>query len=152
MSTVVTTEKEQIYCLESVVRLNPQNKTAQRGLILLGAREASNDIQPVPPVIRDWSKGVKAVIEPPKNFFQRIWANPGFRILSFVGSGVIVIGLVLLAIFGPTRGNTLRLSRYPLHHDRLRPYLPPKLLGQQIHSSFVRPQQLLSDPRRFGCF
>ena len=36
MSAVVDTPKEQIYCLKEALRVDPQNKTAQRGLAILG--------------------------------------------------------------------------------------------------------------------
>jgi tetratricopeptide (TPR) repeat protein len=105
MSTVVSTEKERIYCLESVTRLNPKNRIAQRGLVLLGAREPDHNVQPVPPIIRDWSKDIEATIEQPKNLLQRIWVNPTMRIFSFVASGIILLGLILLALFGTNREN-----------------------------------------------
>jgi tetratricopeptide (TPR) repeat protein len=105
MSTVVTSEKERIYCLESVLRLKPQNHAARRGLVLLGARAPDKYVQPVPPINRDWSKEIESAFEPPKNFLQRIWMNPTMRILSFLGSGVMVIGLILLAIFSSNQEN-----------------------------------------------
>ena len=37
MSAVVATQKEQEYCLRSVLRLDPQNHSAKQGLVLLGA-------------------------------------------------------------------------------------------------------------------
>lgn len=37
MSSVVESDRERIFCLNSVLKLNPNNKTAKRGLALLGA-------------------------------------------------------------------------------------------------------------------
>lgn len=105
MSTVVNTEKERIYCLESVLRFDPGNEPAERGLVLLGARKASKDIRPVPPITRDWSKEIVAAVEPPKNFFQRVWMNPATRILSFLGAGIVVIAFIMLGVFGANREN-----------------------------------------------
>lgn len=129
MSTVVNTEKERIYCLEAVTRLDPQNGSAQRGLVLLGAREAGNDVRPVPPIIRDWSKDIETAVEPPRNIFQRIWINPTLRILSFLGAGVIVIGLILLAVFGTNRENLpsiVRISITPRPTSTMGPTSTPR--------------------------
>ena len=51
MSSVVDSTKEQIFCLQSVLRYDPENQAARRGLILLGALQAE-DIVPIPPVRR----------------------------------------------------------------------------------------------------
>ncbi|MBI3244125.1 MAG: tetratricopeptide repeat protein [Chloroflexi bacterium] len=37
MSSVVESDRERVYCLNAVLKLNPNNKTAKRGLALLGA-------------------------------------------------------------------------------------------------------------------
>ena len=37
MSSVVESDRERIFCLNSVLKLNPNNKMAKRGLALLGA-------------------------------------------------------------------------------------------------------------------
>jgi len=39
LSSVVDTNKERIYCLESALRLDPTNRAALRGLVILGARK-----------------------------------------------------------------------------------------------------------------
>jgi tetratricopeptide (TPR) repeat protein len=39
MSSVVDSERERIYCLESALRLDPTNRAAMRGLVVLGARK-----------------------------------------------------------------------------------------------------------------
>ena len=38
MSAVVESKREKIYCLESALRLDPTNRAAMRGLVILGAR------------------------------------------------------------------------------------------------------------------
>src|SRR3990172_12800557 len=37
MSSVVESDRERIFCLNNALKLNPNNKTAKRGLALLGA-------------------------------------------------------------------------------------------------------------------
>ena len=48
MSAAVETTKERIYCLETALKLDPENATAKRGLVLLGGRAADENIQPFP--------------------------------------------------------------------------------------------------------
>ena len=56
MSTVVDTKKEQVYCLENVLKYDSNNETAVRGLILLGEMPPDETITPVRPVReREWS-------------------------------------------------------------------------------------------------
>jgi tetratricopeptide (TPR) repeat protein len=56
MSTVVDTKKEQIYCLENVLKYAPDNKIATRGLIFLGEMPSDEDVVPVKPVgEREWT-------------------------------------------------------------------------------------------------
>lgn len=55
MSTVVETEKERIFCLESALKIDPQNSTARRGLVMLGAAAPDDSLKPVRPQrTREW--------------------------------------------------------------------------------------------------
>lgn len=101
MSSVVPTTKEQIYCLQNVIRLDPENLAAQRGLILLGKAPA-REILSVPQPRRNWAAQIDEDVEELKGF-QKIMANPILRILVFLGVGIVAIGLILGGIFG-TRG------------------------------------------------
>lgn len=42
MSAVVDTPRERVYCLELAINIDPTNRAAIRGLVILGAREAAN--------------------------------------------------------------------------------------------------------------
>ena len=53
MSSVVETTNEQVYCLQSVERLDPGNSSARQGMILLGALSPGDSVMPVPPVQRE---------------------------------------------------------------------------------------------------
>jgi tetratricopeptide (TPR) repeat protein len=56
MSTVVDTKKEQVYCLENVLKYDSNNEAAVRGLVLLGEIPPDENITPVRPVReREWS-------------------------------------------------------------------------------------------------
>jgi tetratricopeptide (TPR) repeat protein len=101
MSSVVKSKKEQEYCLQNVIRLDPENISARRGLILLG-KLPSDSVVPVPPRRRLWEAGIGEDVEELRGF-RKIMANPVLRILVFLGGGIIFISLLLGGIFG-TRG------------------------------------------------
>ncbi|HEY2979553.1 MAG TPA: hypothetical protein VGJ22_00100, partial [Anaerolineales bacterium] len=46
MSAAVDTTKERIYCLQTALKLDSENATAKRGLVLLGALPPDETIQP----------------------------------------------------------------------------------------------------------
>jgi tetratricopeptide (TPR) repeat protein len=100
MSTLVDTNTERIYCLESALRADPDNEAAKRGLIILGARQAGDDVIPVPPIKRHWEKELGNVVEPPKSLIQRIWDNPILRLVSGIAAAILVIGLILASVYG----------------------------------------------------
>jgi hypothetical protein len=55
MSAVVDTPKERIYCLKEVLRLDPANQAARRGLVILGAAPADPALQvPLSAQRRNW--------------------------------------------------------------------------------------------------
>jgi len=105
MSSVVESPKEIIYCLENALRLDPQNITAQRGLILLGAQPAPDNITPAPIPQRKWTvekeeptnkneelqkaTGIKAIV-----------TNPVLRIILFSFVGIMVLGMIYVGVFG----------------------------------------------------
>src|SRR4030067_1767071 len=62
MSTLVDTNTERIYCLEAALRADPDNEDAKRGLIILGARQAGDDVVPGPIIKRNWEKDVQDVV------------------------------------------------------------------------------------------
>ncbi len=97
MSSVVETSREQVYCLKNVLRLDPQNEAARRGLTLIGAMPADQDMNPTPLVRRQWHVAVQD--EPPQGI-KALWANPVIRI-SFSGTlALVVIALIFAGIFG----------------------------------------------------
>lgn len=110
MSSVVETTKEQIYCLQQVLRLDSENRTAKQGLLMIGALSADETITPVPPVRRDWQS---ELIEQSVPGEKGIWANPILRIAIPVGVGIIVIGLILGGIFGFGRKGSAQIALRP---------------------------------------
>jgi tetratricopeptide (TPR) repeat protein len=95
MSTLVDTNQERVFCLESALRADPDNEAAKRGLIILGAKDAGKDVTPAPLIHRNWEKELEEVAEPPKSLFKRVWENRTLRFSSFFITGFILIGIII---------------------------------------------------------
>ncbi len=117
MSTLVDTNQERIYCLESALRADPDNEAAKRGLIIIGARQAGKDVTPVPPFRRHWEKDLENVVEAPKSLVRRIWGNPVLRLASILVAAVVVVGLIFGSIYGlrqqPEQVTIIKVSPFP---------------------------------------
>jgi hypothetical protein len=100
MSSVVDTAKEQIYCLQTVLRLDPANRAARQGLLVIGATQPDENVVPRPPVRRKWT--VEEIAEPPSGA-KAILKKPAVRITLFVLIGIIVLALIAAGIFGYNR-------------------------------------------------
>ena len=100
MSSVVDTPKEQIYCLNSVLRIDPDNQRAKQGLILLGALDPEGEVVPAPIIRRKWNVEVQEIEE--LTGLRALWANPIFRVVFFTFVTLIVVGLMGLGIYGIT--------------------------------------------------
>jgi tetratricopeptide (TPR) repeat protein len=99
MSSVVDTPQERIYCLETILRLEPNNPIARRGLILAGALPPGDTVTPAPPPRRKWSiTEAQGVPEPQRRIgfikIPRILTTPAAR--PFVWGGVGLIGIIIL--------------------------------------------------------
>jgi tetratricopeptide (TPR) repeat protein len=124
MSSVVETQSERIFCLESVLKLDPENSAAKRGLVLLGAREAGEEVVPVPPVQRKWAV-VPDEDDIPRSRLQRLAQNPFILIPSILGAGVLLVGLLILGIFGLTQ----KPEEIVIHRVTITPGLQPTYTG-----------------------
>ncbi len=107
LSAAVDNSKERIYCLQTAIKLDPENGTAKRGLVLLGALPPDENVQPFPvnrP--RAWEEKLLLANEKPKEKgFRAFMRSPVMR-LAFVL--VIGAGLVAAVVFGfilPRRSN-----------------------------------------------
>src|SRR5512140_300603 len=79
LSAAVDTQKERIYCLQSALRLEPENAAAKRGLTMLGGLPPDDSVQPFPvnhP--RSWEE--KLVIPKDVGAKKHGWANPITRV------------------------------------------------------------------------
>ncbi len=106
------TTKERIYCLQTAFKLDPENATAKRGLILLGALPADDTIQPFPlnrP--RAWEERLLLAHEKPKpKGWAAVQASPVFRLGLVI---LLVGGLIAGVIFGFIIPSTLRAQSAP---------------------------------------
>ncbi|MEN8172974.1 MAG: tetratricopeptide repeat protein [Chloroflexota bacterium] len=98
LSSVVESRKEKIFCLQTVLRIDPDNQAAIRGLRALGARSPDEEIVPVAVVQRVWE--VEIEDDETLKGFHKIWANSVSRIVIVAGASVIVLGFILNTIFG----------------------------------------------------
>jgi tetratricopeptide (TPR) repeat protein len=100
MSTLVDSHQERIYCLESALRVDPDNEAAKRGLIILGARQGGDDVIPIPPIHRNWEKEIEDVVEPPKSTLHRITNSTLLRLALGLVAVLIVSGLIYMVLSG----------------------------------------------------
>jgi len=96
MSSVVDSQKERIYCLQTALKLDPDNPAALHGLTLFGALSPDERIEPILPVRRKWEVTLD---EDELTGLAKIMANPVLRLVTFVGAGILVIGLILVGVF-----------------------------------------------------
>lgn len=101
MSSVVDTPQERIYCLESILRLEPNNPIARRGLILAGALSPGDNVTPAPVPRRKWNiTEIQAELEPQRRIgfikIPRMLTSPAMR--PFILGGIGLVGLVAIVI------------------------------------------------------
>jgi len=112
LSGAMETTKERVYCLQTALKLDPQNATAKRGLILLGALSADDSIQPFSlnhP--RAWEERLLLAHEKPKpKGWEAVRQSPVFRLGLIV---LLVGGLIAGVVFGLVIPNVSRAQRLP---------------------------------------
>ncbi|MBN1148120.1 MAG: tetratricopeptide repeat protein [Anaerolineales bacterium] len=111
LSSVVDTLKEQIYCLQTVLRLDPGNKAAKQGLVLLGALPPEGVATPAPPARRKWEVETQDVVEP--TGLRALWANPVVRITFFIMASLMAFGLMALGVFAMTQLRPKEVAKAP---------------------------------------
>lgn len=101
MSSVVDSPREKIYCLESALKLDPSNRAALRGLVILGARSPEeSDLASVVKVARRQT----AAATPPKPARTRPRIQFPWRAVAMIILGIFAIAAIvqiLLLISGP---------------------------------------------------
>lgn len=96
LSAAMETSKERVYCLQTALKLDPENAAAKRGLILLGALPADETVQPFSmnrP--RAWEERLLLAHEKPKlKGLAAVRASPVFRL----GVIVLIVGVIASGI------------------------------------------------------
>ena len=97
LSAAMETQKERLYCLQTALRLDPENAAARRGLTLMGGLPPDEGITPFPmnhP--RPWESKLKLADETQKpKGFKAFVANPVVRVVALVVMGMLLIGGVI---------------------------------------------------------
>jgi tetratricopeptide (TPR) repeat protein len=95
MSAAVETQKERLYCLQTAIRLDPDNASAKRGLVLLGGLPPDETISPFPlNNTRAWEDKLKIAGEEEKpRGFKAFAGNPVVRL-----GGILLLSILLLGL------------------------------------------------------
>jgi thioredoxin-like negative regulator of GroEL len=101
MSAVVTTKKEQVYCLQQVLRQDPDNPDARQGLILLGAVPADDQVLPAPVIRRKWEISLVSADTLPDEEKLKLKLSRR-QMVTLGGAGVVVVTLMAMGVFGAT--------------------------------------------------
>lgn len=108
LSVAVDSPKERVYCLETALKLDPENGAAKRGLILLGALAPDETIQPFQmnrP--RAWEAKLLLASEQPKpKGFRAIAGNPAVRLLGMALIGAALVSAVVFGFILPRQAGT----------------------------------------------
>ena len=111
MSATVETAKERIYCLQTALKLDPDNASAKRGLILHGALPPDDTIQPFPvngP--RAWEQKLLLAHEKPKpKGWEAVKASPVARIGGLLALGALLVTAVIYGFIIPGANQVQRL-------------------------------------------
>jgi tetratricopeptide (TPR) repeat protein len=98
MSAAVETTKERVYCLETILKLDPRNEAAQRGLTILGARPPDRRVKPFQ-MNRSRAWEDKLLLEnesPHQTVLGSFASNPLTRLAATVLTGLVLIAAVLV--------------------------------------------------------
>lgn len=106
MSAVVDSLKERKYCLEMALRLDPDNRQASDGLVMMGAVPPPSGLAPAAVLRRKWKVAEEDIPKP--HGLKAIWANPVLRGAMIIGLSVLLIGLVVGVVFWTGRTNRVR--------------------------------------------
>ncbi len=87
LSSAVDTEKEQIYCLQKALQIDPNSVHARRGLVMLGALTPEQANLPQGPTIDELATNAPA--RQATTQLQRAWASR--RIQGLAGMAVVVV-------------------------------------------------------------
>lgn len=112
LSAAVDNAKERTYCLQTALKLDPENGTAKRGLILLGALSPDETIQPFPmnrP--RVWEERLLLANEKPRERGIRAVAkSPLVRLAGVAMLGIALVAAVVYGFILPRQTNVIPIG------------------------------------------
>jgi len=99
LSATMETAKERLYCLQTAIKLDPENESAKRGLILLGGMAADETVKPFSMNrTRAWEEKLLLAHEKPKlKGWAAIKASPVTRLVIII---LLVGGIASGIAFG----------------------------------------------------
>lgn len=111
MSAVVDTAKERSYCLHEAMRLDPQNTSARRGLILMGELPVDPSlVVPFSQQKRDWRKEFKAVSKTAAEAKGVVMKQSAWIVAAVAGIAfLIVISAVVINLIRPSAATYVSL-------------------------------------------
>jgi tetratricopeptide (TPR) repeat protein len=102
LSAAVETQKERIYCLQTALKLDPNNAAAKRGLVLFGVLKPDENIKPFPMNhVRPWEESLKKSEEDKPRGLKAAWGNPVTR-LMILGTLVLMVTAVWAGFNAPS--------------------------------------------------
>lgn len=141
MSAVVDSPREKVYCLESALRLDPTNRAALRGLVLLGKREPQEtelasalkmphrrfkDADVETKTSRKMARETEKEQEPEAAPIEMPERGAFGRVLSFLGVSVVTIAVIAaMAIYLPPILRNLIPSRAAYSTYTMTPSITP---------------------------
>ena len=106
MSAAVESSKERIYCLKTAHQLDPENATAERGLVILGALPPDENVPPFPldrPRLWEEKLALESDKLKGKRTFRTLFSSPTGRLVGFGAVGIVLIGFVVFGFILPNR-------------------------------------------------
>jgi len=107
LSAAVESQKERIYCLQTALQVDPENATAKRGLVLMGALPPDESVQPFSlDRPRLWDEELALASDKPreKRTLKGMLTSPVGRLAGLGVVGLAVIGAVVFGLILPNNG------------------------------------------------
>ena len=103
MSAAVDTLKERVYCLETVLKLEPGHQAARHGLVMAGALPPDKNVKPFQIGRgRPWEDKIHLEFEAmPLTGLRAFFADPGLRLAGVITIGVLLVASILVIGFTP---------------------------------------------------
>src|SRR5262249_46330200 len=111
MSATVDSEKEQIYCLQNVLKLDPNSVPARRGLVVLGALRPEEAGLP-PANVLEATRVVVPAIAPGPGISGVLANRRGREMVIVVGVGAVAVIAVVFAILTIAAPGLFRRQRF----------------------------------------